>query len=147
MDASSAAGNVEVSTFRLYLLRAAYLIIFVGLAILIWPGLINPPLDLAHSNSVVRGLLGGVSLLALLGIRYPLQMIPLLLFELVWKAIWVLAFGLPVWSAGALTPPMEQTLFDCLFGIVLVVVVLPWRYVVARYVKLPADRWRKAPAA
>ena len=29
----------EVSTFRLYLLRAMYLLIAVGLAIMIWPGL------------------------------------------------------------------------------------------------------------
>jgi hypothetical protein len=31
----------EVSTFRLYLLRATYLLIFVGLGSEIWPGIIH----------------------------------------------------------------------------------------------------------
>ena len=94
-------------------------------------------------NGVVRSLLGAVSILAALGIRYPLQLLPLLFFELVWKSIWILAFGLPLWSTGQLDPGIQETMNDCLFGIVLVLLVLPWRYVFAKYVKEPGDRWRK----
>jgi hypothetical protein len=93
----------EVSTFRLYLLRAAYLLIVVGLGFTIWPGILHPPKDLALMRGVVRSLLGAVSLLAILGIRYPLKILPLLFFELVWKSIWILAFGLPLWSAHRLS--------------------------------------------
>ncbi len=32
----------EVSTFRLYLLRAMYVFIAVGLAVQKWPGILNP---------------------------------------------------------------------------------------------------------
>src|SRR5690242_6380507 len=32
----------EVSTIRLYLLRAMYVFMFVGLAIFKWPGILNP---------------------------------------------------------------------------------------------------------
>ena len=63
----------EVSTFRLYLLRATYLLIVVGLGFTIWPGILHPPKDLALMPGVVRSLLGAVSLLAILGIRYPLK--------------------------------------------------------------------------
>jgi hypothetical protein len=38
-------------------------------------------------RGVVRSVLAAVSLLAVLGIRYPLKMLPLLFFELVWKTI------------------------------------------------------------
>ncbi len=79
----------EVSIFRIYLLRARYLLIAVGLAIMIWPGILSPPENLSHMGSVVRSVLGAVSLLAALGIRYPVKMLPLLFFELVWKCIWV----------------------------------------------------------
>jgi hypothetical protein len=84
----------EVSAFRLYLLRAMYLLIVVGLGFQIWPGILHPPKDLEHMRGVVRSLLGAVSLLAVVGIRYPLKMLPLLFFELVWKSIWILAIGL-----------------------------------------------------
>ena len=133
----------EVSTFRLYLLRAGYLIIAVGLALMIWPGIISPTDNLPHMNSVVRSVLGAVSLLAILGIRYPLKMLPLLFFELLWKSIWVLAFGLRLWSANRLSPDARETLNDCIFGIVLVLLVTPWGYVLKHYLKATGERWRK----
>lgn len=133
----------EVSTFRLYLLRAGYLVIAAGLAVLIWPGIVRPPENLSHMGAVVRSVLGAVSLLAVLGIRYPLKMLPLLFFELLWKSIWVFAFGLRLWSAGKLSPETEATLNDCIFGIILVLLVTPWGYVVRHYLKAPGDQWRK----
>ncbi len=133
----------EVLTFRLYLLRATYLLIVVGLGFQIWPGILNHPSDLEHMRGVVRSLLGAVSLLAILGIRYPLKMLPLLFFELVWKSIWILSFGLPLWSAHKLDPDTRETLNACLMGIVLFPLVIPWRYVLVNYLKAPGDRWRR----
>ncbi len=133
----------EVSTFRLALLRATYLLIVVGLGVTHWPTIVSPPPDLSHMGSVVRAMLGAVSLLALLGLRYPLRMLPLLLFELVWKAIWVLAFGLPLWSADALDAGTSETLFACLMGLVIFPLVIPWRYVFAQYVRAPGEPWRR----
>lgn len=135
----------DVSTFRLYLLRAAYLLIAVGLGSLIWPTLAEPPADVEHMRGVVRALLAAVGLLALVGIRYPLAMLPLLLFELVWKTIWVLAIGLPLWMADAFTPGTRESWRDCLVGVALCVAVIPWRYVMETYVRAPGDRWRREP--
>ena len=81
------------------------------------------------------------------GIRYPLQMLPLLLFELVWKSIWVLAIGLPLWSAGRLDADTRETWNACLMGLVLFPLVIPWGYVWRRYVRQPGDRWGLAPSA
>lgn len=134
-----------VSVFRLYLLRATYLFIVVGLGFLIWPGLLSAPKDQGHMQGVVRSLLAAVSLLAVVGLRYPLKMLPLLLFELLWKAIWLLVIGLPLWSAGAFDAGTRQTWNDCLVGVVLFVLVIPWRYVFESYVRAPGDRWRNVP--
>src|SRR5919202_3779567 len=78
----------EVSTFRLYLLRAMYAFMAVGLAVFKWPGILNPPPGLSNTGSIVGSFLGALSLLAVLGIRYPLKMLPLVLFELLWKVLW-----------------------------------------------------------
>ena len=94
----------EVSTLRLYLLRAMYVFMFVGLAVFKLPGIFNPPENLSTTGSVVLSVLGAIALLAVLGIRYPVKMLPLLLFELLWKIIWVLAFGLPLWYTQQLAP-------------------------------------------
>lgn len=132
----------EVSTLRLYVLRATYLLVAVGLGSLIGPGLIDPPADMEHMRGVVHALLGAVGLLALLGLRYPLQMLPLLFFELAWKAIWILAIGLPLRSAGALDASTRATWSDCVFGMVLCALVIPWGYAARTYVRRPGDAWR-----
>ncbi len=97
-------------------------------------------------GAVVRCVLGAVSLLAVLGIRYPLKLLPLHFFELLWKSVWVLAFGLRLWSAGELGSDAKGTLSDCIFGIVLVLLVTPRGYVLEHYLKAPGDRWRKRVA-
>lgn len=131
----------EVSTVRLYLLRAMYLLISVGLALNIWPLIISPPTLNANANTVVWSLLGGLALVSLLGLRYPLQMLPVLIFELVWKVIWVVAFAVPMWMGPGLDAYAAETLFACGMGVVLVPLVLPWGYIVRHYFKAASTPW------
>ena len=135
----------EVSLFRLYLLRAAYLLVAAGLAATMWPAILSHDPSWPLMNGVVACMLGAVCLLAALRLRYPLQMLPVLLFELLWKAIWLLAVALPRWSAGAIDARTAETVRDCLLGLVLVPVI-PWPWVIAHYLRRPGERWRPAPA-
>ena len=136
----------EESTFRLYMLRAMYVFTFVGLAIEKLPALLHPA-TLSPGDSVILSVLGATALLAVVGIRYPIKMLPLLFFEFVWKAIWILLFGLPLLLSGGLDPNVSfggtETLIACLVGVVLVPLVMPWGYVLEHYLKAPGDRWGK----
>jgi hypothetical protein len=132
----------EITTLRLYLLRAMYLLIAAGLAMTVWPHIVSPPDLVAGPKSVIRALLGALALMSLLGLRYPLQLLPLLLFELLWKLIWVIASALPAWLGPGLNDYASETLFACLVGVVLVPVVIPWGYVIQRYARSPAEPWR-----
>ena len=129
----------EVSLVRLYVLRAAYLLLIVGLGGLIVPQIVSHPIA---DRGVIAALLGGVWALAFIGLRHPLRMIPLLMFEFAWKVIWVLAYGLPQWSAGQLTPVTSEDLTNTLVGVILMPLVIPWGYVWRRYVRQPGARWR-----
>jgi hypothetical protein len=128
-----------VSLTRLYVLRATYLLIVIGLGAMIVPGLVAHPVS---SRGVIPSLLGGVWVLAFLGLRYPLEMLPLLLFEFTWKSIWMLAYGLPQWSAGQLPPTFSEDAFNIGMGVVLMPLVIPWGYVYRHYVKRAGARWR-----
>jgi hypothetical protein len=131
----------DVSTLRLYLLRAMYLIIVVGLASTIWPQLLNHPASWSLWRGVGCSLLGAISILAAIGIRYPLKMLPVLFFELTWKAIWLIAIALPLWSTNQMNAEILQTAQDCLVAII-IPFVIPWPYVWANYIKMRGDRWR-----
>lgn len=137
----------EISLVRLYALRSVYLFVAGGIGLTIWPLLVDHKSDWPLMNGVVCSLLGAVSILAVLGIRYPLQMLPVLLFELLWKAIWLIAVALPLWRSGALDPATMGTVRDCAPAVILVAAI-PWRYVFVHYLKSPGERWRAgAPSA
>jgi hypothetical protein len=137
----------QITTLRLTLLRAMYLLLVVGLGLTMWPAIIAPSQLAANAGSVVRSLLGALCLLSLLGLRYPLRMLPLLVFELLWKIIWIVAFALPMWWGPGLDPYAAETLFACAMGVVLVPLVLPWGYLVREYLRAPATPWTGAATA
>ena len=128
-----------VSPLRLWVMRAFYLFMAVGIGATVWPLIIGHPADLPRMTGVALALLGTIGLLALLGLRYPLQMLPLLLFELIWKAVWLAAFALPRWLGGSLDEGMRTTMFETSLGAVLLLVI-PWRYVFHHYARKPAER-------
>jgi hypothetical protein len=135
----------NLSTLRLNLLRGMYLLIALAMGAQIWPLILNHPANVEHMRGVGRAFLGALTLLCLVGIRYPVKMMPLLFYEFVWKAIWLLSFGLPLVITHQLTPDTRETLIACIPGVVLVPLVLPWRYVIDKYIREPGDRWRNSP--
>jgi hypothetical protein len=138
-SASPNASAAEVSLVRLYALRATYLLLVVGLGATIVPEI---PGHALVSRGVIPSLLGALWALAFLGLRYPLQMLPLLMFEFAWKAIWLLAYGLPQRFAEQMPPTFAADFPAIAFGVLLMPLVIPWGYVWRHYVMRPGARWR-----
>lgn len=133
----------EVSLFRLYVLRALYLLVVIGLGVQIWPTIIRHATPWEFMHGVELCMLAAFSLLCALGIRYPVQMLPVLMWELIWKTIWLVIVPLPLWLDGRL----EENMLPNVFAISLVVLVylaIPWPYVYSHYVKKHGDKWHNA---
>jgi hypothetical protein len=128
----------EVSLARLYVLRAMYLLLVIGGGIVFLPQLIGHE---PFARGVIPSMLGGVWLLACFGLRYPLQMLPILLFELVWKTIWLIDYGLPQWRAGVNTAVFTEDFKAIAFAPVLLILIVPWGYVFRHYLKKAGARW------
>ena len=124
----------------MYLLRIAYLIIAAGLGFYVWPNVIHHTSGVAATGGVRLSLLAGLGAMAALGLRYPVQMLPLLLFELSWKAIYLVAFALPLWISNQMTPAIQEDVYSILTVTVLLPLI-PWHYVFAHYVAKRGDRW------
>ena len=129
----------EVSLARLYVLRAMYLVLVIGGGIAFLPQLIGHE---ATARGVIPSMLAGMWVLACFGLRYPLQMLPILLFELAWKTIWLVDYGLPQWRAGVNTLTFKEDFKAIALGPVVFILVIPWGYVFRHYLKKPGARWR-----
>ena len=138
--ADATAVDEQLSTRRLNIMRSGYAFMGVGLAIVKWPLLLDAP-SLPVMEAVVTCLLTAMSLLAFLGLRYPVRMLPILLFEVTWKLIWIGTVAIPHLVSGDMNAATRDVLFNCTF-VVLIIAVIPWRYAWRRYVRTPGDAWR-----
>src|SRR5260370_36314837 len=127
----------EVSLSRLYVLRAMYLLLVIGGAIVFLPQLIGHE---PTARGVIPSMLGALWALACFGLRYPLQMLPILLYELLWKTIWLIDYGLPQWRAGVHTMQFTEDFTSIALGVILIPII-PWGYVFRHYLKMPGARW------
>jgi hypothetical protein len=129
----------EVSLLRLYLLRGGYLLVVVGLGITVWPEVINRSGSWELMEGVVQCMLLAFWALCVLGLRYPLQMLPVLLWELAWKSVWLIVVALPIWASGHMDDSTMETVTTCLL-VLIFPFVIPWRFVFANYAKKRGDR-------
>jgi hypothetical protein len=98
----------------------------------------------AHWNvtsGAAHSFLLALALLSIVGIRYPLGMLPLLIYELLWKMIWLCGYALPLWAANQVDADTRKSFFE-IAPVVILFPLLPWRYIFSKYLKKPGDRWR-----
>lgn len=129
-----------ISLFRLYLLRAVYLLMAVGIGVTFWPVVVSHPPSWPLMNSIVASMLAALGLLCVAGLRYPLQLLPLLLFELAWKVLWLTAVALPLWVADRMDESTLTSVYETIL-VVILIPIIPWRYVLEHYLRKPGDRW------
>jgi hypothetical protein len=140
-EVASPAIQLEVSVFRLHTLRAAYFVMAAGLGAFIWPSVIHHTNEFAAAHGVQFALLAGLGATAALGLRYPVQMLPVLLFEMIWKAIYLIAFALPLWSAHQINAATAEDI-KAVVMVVIFIPLIPWRYVFMNYILKRGERWK-----
>src|ERR671933_316901 len=137
-DKTVAAG---LPLYRRNLMRVGYAVMGFGLVAYKWPLLVTHPDPWPLYEGVTTCILVAMSVLALLGLRYPVRLLPILLFECVWKLIWLSVVAVPQLAAGTMGAAPPTGVVNCLMAVV-VVAVVPWRYVWRQFVIAKGDRWR-----
>jgi len=107
----------------------------------LWPGILDPNRHWELMQGQATCMLAAFSLASALGLRYPLQMLPVLLWEVTWKTLWLLLVPFPQWLAGHIDESIKPSIFACAM-VVLVYLAIPWPYVFRHYVKAHSERWR-----
>jgi len=131
----------ELSRVRLYSMRSLYLFTAIVVGVSVWPEVINQgrmiasgkPWDLIHG--IAFSLYAAYAPLMLLGVRFPVRMLPLLLLQLLYKLIWLVGVGYPLWSAGRLNPEVIGVIKYFSIIVILDLIIIPWPHVFETYVK------------
>lgn len=131
-----------LSLVRVNLLRVAFLVVGGGLAVVQWPTLVrHEPWPLYQG--VVKSMFVALSVLALLGVLRPVRMLPVLLFEIGWKVVWLAAVALPAWATGTMDADIRASVPEVLL-IVVIVALVPWGHVARTCLTGPPEPWRRS---
>jgi hypothetical protein len=142
MQAGSESPFPTVATWRINAMRFVFLLMALIMGSVVWEQVLFKSADWHWGLGVAKSMLAALALMSLLGVRYPLQMLPLMLYEIAWKTVWLIFIGLRAWLNGKWTIDIQDMFFDSI-GIVVAYFIVPWRHVWARYIVQPMEPLRQ----
>ncbi len=118
---------------------------FAGLVFVIgkWQliSILGGPSEWTSWQGVGHSLLLALAILSIGGMFRPLTFLPIMLFEIVWKTVWLSAVALPLWMAGEQIPGVVSVQ-GSIIGTGLIIICVPWKYVWWRYFTQAIEPWR-----
>ena len=131
-----------VAQWQINAMRFLFLLMAFVMGGVVWNNLLFHSQGVPVTQGLSRAMLGALALMGLLGVRYPLQMLPLMLYEIAWKTVWLTLIALRAWLAGQWTADIGELFRDCI-GIVIAYFIVPWPYIRARYFSQPMEPLRR----
>ena len=125
----------HVPKWRLNLMRGLFFLNFLSLAFDNWSTILFPQEQMDTLSGVAISFWASFSLLNLFGIRYPLKFVPILLLQLLYKSAWIIGVYLPASNTGNLDEYLTSFLWVCVAGIVLNLLILPWKFIYTDYLQ------------
>ncbi len=74
------------------------------------------------------------STLSVLGLIHPLKMLPIMIFMIFYKSLWLIVVAYPLWRAGALAGSPAEQMARVFVWVPLPILAVPWMYVFRNYV-------------
>jgi hypothetical protein len=127
---------VGVSRFRIYLLRFIFFGNFFFLGLMdSWRVLFSHRGPWDPLQAVAYSFWAAYSTLMLLGLRYPLKMVPLLLLQFFYKLVWLVVVSYPLWASHQLQgSSAEKTTTIFVMAVLVDPFLIPWAYVLKSYI-------------
>jgi hypothetical protein len=118
-----------VRPIHIYLLRLFYTLMFVFVAPDAWTYILAHQGAWDHVRAVAWCVWAAYATLAGLGIFHPLRMLPIFLFMVFYKSLWLFVVAYPLWAAGQLAGSPAEGMANVFMGAPLLVLIVPWGYV------------------
>ena len=129
-----AADREGVPRVNVYLMRLVWILIALFVGRDSWTYIATHEGQWEPFEAVAWSVWSAFACFALLGIVRTVLLIPLLLFEIVYKALWLMLAAYPLWTEGKLAGSPAEGIAYAFAWAVLPIIAIPWPYVVRTYV-------------
>lgn len=130
-----------VRRINIYVMRLYFALMFVFVATESWHIIFTHEGPWEPTKAVARCVWAAYSTLAVLGVFHTLRMLPIMLFMVFYKGLWLLVVAYPLWIAGTLKGSPVEEMTYVYSGIIIPIIFMPWKYVFEKYILI--DRGAK----
>jgi hypothetical protein len=128
-----AADLYGVPRINVYVMRLVWLLILVFVGKDAWTHIAAHEGQWEPLEGVAWCVWAAFACFGLLGIFQTVRMIPLLLFEIFYKALWLAIVAYPLWVKGTLAGSPAEGIAYAFAWVILPIVAVPWPYVFRTY--------------
>lgn len=125
----------DVRTYHIVLLRVLFVLMFLFVGRDAWTRLVTHQGDWDPLHAVAWCMFASYATLSILGVFQPLKMLPIMLFMVVYKTLWLLVVAHPLWSQDRLDGSPAEGMARIFLGVPIGYVAIPWRHVVNTYLR------------
>jgi len=117
-----------VRPINIYLLRLFYFLMAATVATDSWTTILTHegPWDRFRAMSLC--VWATYSTLGILGLIHPLRMLPIMIFMIFYKSLWLIVVALPLWRAGTLASSPAAEMAGVFAMVPLAMIAVPWIY-------------------
>ncbi len=123
-----------VRRINIYVMRLFFALMFVFVATDAWKVIFTHEGPWDPTKAVAWCAWAAYSTLAILGVFHTLRMLPIMLFMIFYKALWLIVVAYPLWSNGTLKGSPAEEMTYVFLGIIVPIIFMPWKYVFNKYI-------------
>lgn len=123
-----------VRPINIHLLRTLFLLMFVFVGYDSWSGILRHQGPWDPMKAAAWCMFASYSLLSIIGVFRPLKMLPLMMFMILYKSLWLMSVAYPLWSTDQLAGSSAEAMTRVFLGVPVAIVAMPWRYFFETYV-------------
>src|SRR5580693_5890031 len=131
-----------VPRINIYILRLMFILMIIFLGKDSWTYIFTFKGEWNPVNAMAWSIWASYSVLAIFGIIHPLKMLPIVMLEIFYKALWLIIVAYPLWKSNKLIGSPAEGMTDAFLWVLLPIVAMPWRYFCRNFILLPKSKNR-----
>lgn len=123
-----------VCRINIYVMRLFFALMFIFVATDSWTVLFTHKGAWDPTRAVAWCTWAAYSTLAILGVFHTLRMLPIMLFMIFYKGLWLNVVAFPLWSTDSLKGSPAEGMAYMFSSIIIPIIFMPWKYVFKKYI-------------
>ena len=123
-----------VRPVNIYFLRLLYLLMFVFVGLDAWKTIFTHQGSWDPTRAVAWCVWAAYASLSFFGLLNPLRWLPIIIFMIFYKTLWIIVVAYPMWSKGTLAGSPAEGMAQVFIAAPFIALIIPWKYVFEKYI-------------